>query len=102
MKITENSNVDLNLQKTDKSKVKVSGEKTARTPEEVTSKDDQVTLSEAAKEISKLTADAMKLPDVRTDKVEKIKNAINSGSYNVKGDAVAGKLLKDTIIEKLI
>ena len=102
MKITGKDNVDLTLQKSDKSKVKIGDEKTTRTAGDATSQGDQVTLSEAAKEIGKLSAEAMKLPDVRTDKVEELKNAINSGTYNVKGDAVAGKILKDTIVEKLI
>ncbi len=101
MKITETSNLDLNLQKSDKTKVTVNDEKTG-TAGEAASQGDQVSLSDAAKEMSRLSAEAMKLPDVRTDKVEKLKDAINSGTYNVKGDDVAGKILKDTIIDNVI
>ena len=99
MRITDNVDVGgVNFQKPEKSKDKASEGKTA----EAAAKDDQITLSGAAKEIGRLQAEVSKLPDVRTDRVEELKSAINSGTYNVKGDAVAGKLLKNAIIDKLI
>jgi negative regulator of flagellin synthesis FlgM len=87
-----------NFQKPEKTKDKAGEAKSG----EVISKDDQISLSGAAKDIGRLQLSVSKLPDVRPDKVNDVKNAINSGTYNVKGDAVAGKLLKDAIIDKLI
>jgi negative regulator of flagellin synthesis FlgM len=99
MRITDKVDVGgVNFQKPEKTKDKASEGASG----EVTSKDDQISLSGAAKEISRLQAEVSKLPDVRTDRVDELKSAINSGTYNVKGDAVAGKLLKNAIIDKLI
>ena len=102
MRITDKVDIGgVNFQKpekTEKTTDKASEGKTG----EVATQDDQITLSGAAKEIGRLQAEVSKLPDVRTDKVEELKSAINSGTYNIKGDAVAGKLLKNAIIDKLI
>ncbi len=68
--------------------------------EEVLTKD-QVTVSETAKQISRLMVEVSNIPDIRTDKVEELKNAINSGTYEVKGSEVAGKILKEALIDKL-
>jgi negative regulator of flagellin synthesis FlgM len=99
MNITDK--VDLggvNFQKPEKTKDKSAEGKSG----EVISKDDKITLSGPARDIGRLQTEVSKLPDVRTDRVEEVKNAINSGTYDVKGDAVAGKLLQDAIIDKLI
>lgn len=85
-----------NLQKPDKTK----GKAEERT-EEALSKD-QVTVSDRAKEIGRLQVEVSKTPDIRTDRVNDVKNAINAGTYNVKGEAVAGKLVKEAIIDSLI
>jgi negative regulator of flagellin synthesis FlgM len=63
---------------------------------------DQVVVSDQAKEIGRLQASVSKLPDVRPDRVEDVKNAVNSGTYNVKGEAVAGKVLKEAVIDSII
>ncbi len=97
MRITDKLEVvGPNLQKPDKPK-----EKGRERSEEVLSKD-QVTVSERAKEIGRLQVEVSKLPEIRTDRVEEIKNAINAGTYDVKGEAVAGKLLKEAIIDSLV
>lgn len=69
--------------------------------EEVLTKD-QVTVSEAAKNISRLMVEVSNIPEIRADKVEELKNAINSGTYEIKGSEVAGKIIKEAIIDKLI
>lgn len=68
--------------------------------EEVLTKD-QITVSEAAKNIARLMVEVSNIPDIRADKVEELKNAINSGTYEVKGSEVAGKMLKEALIDKL-
>jgi negative regulator of flagellin synthesis FlgM len=63
---------------------------------------DQVSVSDQAKEIGRLQAEVSKLPDVRTDRVGEVKNAINNGVYNVNGEEVAGKMLKEAVIDSVI
>jgi negative regulator of flagellin synthesis FlgM len=101
MKITDKINVDRdNLQKPEKVKGKVGEKKSGEVTAE--SKSDQVSLSGAAKELNKLKEIVDSMPDVRADKVDSLKNSIASGSYNVKGNDVAGKLITNTIIDGLI
>lgn len=97
MRITDKLEVvGPNLQKPDRPK-----EKGGERSEEVLSKD-QVTVSEKAKEIGRLQIEVSKLPEIRADRVDEIKNAINAGTYDVKGEAVAGKLLKEAIIDTIV
>lgn len=63
---------------------------------------DQITLSRGAGEISRLTAAVSDLPDVRTDKVETVRNALESGTYSVRGEMVADKLLKEVIFDAIV
>ena len=63
---------------------------------------DQVLVSDRAKEIGRLQAEVSKIPDIRTDRVEDVKNAVNTGTYNVKGETVAGKVLKEAVIDSII
>lgn len=77
-------------------------EKAAVEKPEAAAKTDQVTFSEKAKEIAKLQAEAGTVPEIRADRVEEVKKAITSGTYTVKGEAVAGKLLKEAIIDSLV
>lgn len=69
--------------------------------EEVLTKD-QITVSETAKNIARLMVEASNIPDIRADKVEELKNAINSGTYEVKGSEIAGKIIKEALIDKLV
>lgn len=70
--------------------------------EEVLTKD-QVTLSEAAKNISRLMIEASNIPDIRADKVEELKNAINTGgTYEIRGSEIAGKIIKEALIDRLV
>ncbi|MCS7164349.1 MAG: flagellar biosynthesis anti-sigma factor FlgM [Thermodesulfovibrio sp.] len=69
--------------------------------EEVLTKD-QVTLSEAAKNIARLMVEVSNLPDIRTDRVEELKNAINSGTYEIRGSEIAGKIIKEALVDKLV
>lgn len=68
--------------------------------EEVLTKD-QVTISETAKQISRLRVEVSNIPDIRTDRVEELKNAINAGTYEVRGSEIAGKIIKEALIDRL-
>jgi negative regulator of flagellin synthesis FlgM len=88
----------VNFQQPEKTKEKTGEGKSG----EILGQNDQIDLSGAARDIGRLQMEVSKLPDVRPDRVEEVKNAINAGTYDVKGDAVAGKLLKDAIVDKII
>jgi len=69
--------------------------------EEVLSKD-QVTVSERAKDIARLQTDVSNIPEIRSDRVQEVQNAINAGAYNIRGEAVAGKITREAIIDSFI
>lgn len=99
MRINDKLNNVGNVQRPD-----VPREKSAEKPEAVegAAKNDQVTVSEKAKEIAKLKAEVNKIPEIRADRVDEVKKAIDAGTYNVKGEAVAGKLIKEAIIDSIV
>lgn len=57
--------------------------------------DDRISLSGKAREIAELRKLIEQLPDVRTDKVEAIKKALDSGNYNIDSLKVAEKILEE-------
>lgn len=98
MRINESQEIGIiNIQKNDKPK-----EKEAAKSVDESTKTDHVTFSQNAREIASLQVDVSKIPEVRTDIVDKIQHAINSNTYNVKGEAIAGKMLKEVLIDSFI
>jgi negative regulator of flagellin synthesis FlgM len=65
-------------------------------------REDQVRISDRAKQFQQLSQLVTQTPDVRTDKVEKIQAAIKSGSYNVRGEQVADKLIANTVLDEIL
>lgn len=63
---------------------------------------DQVRISDRAKEFQHLSQLVAQAPDVRADKVEKIQAALRSGSYNVRGEQVADKLIANTVLDAIL
>ncbi len=86
-----------NIQATEKTRERSGGER----GDEVLTKD-QVTISERAKDIGRLQVDVSKVPEIRSDRVQELQNAINAGTYNIRGEAVAGKFIREAIIDTLI
>lgn len=58
---------------------------------------DKVSLSEKAKEISELKGLIGEIPDIRQDKVEDVKRAIDAGSYNFDSLKVAQRILEEEL-----
>ena len=58
-------------------------------------KSDQVHLSGKAKELEELKQVIHQMPEIRTDKVETLKKAIQEGSYQVDSLKIAGKILEE-------
>ncbi len=60
---------------------------------------DKVELSSLAKDVSKARTEVDKTSDVRTEKVEGLKQQVNSGEYKVDPDKVAQKLVDEHLSE---
>tara|TARA_B100001123_G_C15127741_1_gene954021 strand:- start:490 stop:804 length:315 start_codon:yes stop_codon:yes gene_type:complete len=60
---------------------------------------EQIAISSKAKDIQKATEAANTSPDIRTEKVERIKNEIAQGGYRISSEDLAEKVLENVIIE---
>lgn len=56
---------------------------------------DQITISRAGRDYQIAQAALLKVPDVREDKVKELKARIDAGTYTVKEEDFAAKLLKN-------
>ena len=59
-------------------------------------RDDKVQLSAQAKEVQEASRTLAKLPEIREDKVQEVKSAVEKGTYKVVGHKVAVDMLKET------
>ena len=64
-----------------------------------TSGTEQIAISSKAKDIQKATEVANAAPDIRTEKVERIKNEIAKGDYRVSSEDLAEKVLENIFTE---
>jgi negative regulator of flagellin synthesis FlgM len=64
--------------------------------------EDVIELSLNKKETEKIKDRIKELPIVRADKVEQVKEAIKTGTYNVKGEAIATSMLKNGILDEIL
>jgi negative regulator of flagellin synthesis FlgM len=60
---------------------------------------EQVAISSKAKDIQQATKAVNDTPDIRVEKVERIKEKIADGNYHVSSDELAEKVLKNMITE---
>ena len=60
---------------------------------------DKVELSSLAKDVSKARAEVDRTPDIRTEKVESLKEKVHSGEYKVDPDKVAQKMVDEHLSE---
>lgn len=67
-----------------------------------TVKEDKVVLSPKAKEVQEATKIIKELPDIREDKVAKLKEQVDQGTYRVDGKKIAFKMLKESILDELL
>ncbi|MBT8350945.1 MAG: flagellar biosynthesis anti-sigma factor FlgM [Deltaproteobacteria bacterium] len=67
-----------------------------------TVKEDKVVLSPKAKEVQEATKLIKELPDIREDKVAKLKEQVDQGTYKVDGKKIAFKMLKESILDELL
>ena len=79
-------------------------QKTEKTPEKAentAAKTDTVNISDAAKEIQEVRKELDNIPEVRAEKVEQLKNQIENGTYEIKSEEIAEKMLKDSLLNDL-
>ena len=60
---------------------------------------DKVELSGQAKEMQKIHDALQASPDVRAEKVSTLKKLIQEDQYQVNSDAVAGKMIKESLLD---
>ncbi|MBP1623993.1 MAG: Anti-sigma-28 factor, FlgM [Acidobacteria bacterium] len=63
---------------------------------------DQLDLSALGREISHLNDLIQSTPDVREDKVEKVRQELENGTYNVKAEKIAEKILGGDLLDEII
>ncbi|HEC96981.1 MAG TPA: flagellar biosynthesis anti-sigma factor FlgM [Nitrospirae bacterium] len=56
---------------------------------------DRVEVSGKAKEINEMKAEIQRLPEVRTDRVETIRQAIESGTYGIDPGKILSRMLEE-------
>ncbi len=59
---------------------------------------DKVELSPQAKELQEAKHQLEQVPDIRTDKVESLQQAIKDGTYEVNGEKVALKMIRQSLL----
>ncbi len=65
-------------------------------------KEDSVRISSRAKEVASIKARVDAVPDVRTDRVEELRAGIEAGTYNIRGEMVAEKMIRETLIDTIL
>ena len=88
MKVTGNNGVNIiKLYSDNKTK-------SAQNKDKINSKQDTIEISKQGLEISNYVTMVNKMPDVRTDKINKLKNQIQSGSYSISSEELASKIFE--------
>ena len=64
-------------------------------------KADTVVISETAKRIQDAKAALDAVPDVRSDRVAELKGQIENGTYEIKADKIADKMIKDSLLNDI-
>ncbi len=62
---------------------------------------DRIELSVRSREIMQLDELIRSTPDIRADRVEQIRSALESGTYNVKAEKIADKIITGNLIDQI-
>jgi negative regulator of flagellin synthesis FlgM len=76
-----------------------SSQSKAKTPD---SKQDQVDISDHAKEMARIKALDLKSDPERAERVQQIRQAVDGGTYNVSGRTVADALIRHAITDAVL
>ena len=102
MEIENNQGIHINAyvnQVQEKNKVDASNNDK---PEKSAVKTDTVVISDAAKRIQEAKTQLDNIPDVRAEKVAKLKEQVENGTYKVDAEKTADKLIKEHLINDLL
>ena len=97
MEIGNNQGVQIDAyvnQVQDKNKVDPSENKSDKTA----AKTDTVVISDAAKRIQEARSQLDEVPDVNEEKVAQLRNEIENGTYKINADQIAGKMIREGLI----
>lgn len=64
-------------------------------------KTDTVVISDTAKRIQEAQKQIQTIPDVRADKVAELRAQIENGTYEIKPDAIAGNMIKESLMNDI-
>ena len=101
MEITPKDSVNIEAyvnQVQDKDKVDATSEQ----PEKQQTKADTVVLSDTAKKVQEAQKQLEAIPDVREDKVAQLKEQIENKTYDMDEEKIAGKIIKDALLNDLL
>jgi negative regulator of flagellin synthesis FlgM len=62
---------------------------------------DRLELSVRSREISHLDELIQSTPDVRADKVDKVRRELENGTYNVKAEKIAEKIINGNLLDEV-
>lgn len=65
-------------------------------------KEDEVVLSEKAREIKEAKKLLDSVPEVREEKVAQLKKQIENGTYEIKGKKIAVKMVRESLLDELL
>jgi negative regulator of flagellin synthesis FlgM len=65
------------------------------------SESDRLELSIVGREISHLDELIRLIPDVRDDRIEQVRREIESGTYNVKAESIAEKIIGGNLLDEV-
>ncbi len=65
-------------------------------------KADKVELTVGKDEINRIREKIKTIPAVRQEKVDVIRKALETGTYNIRGELVAKSLLKDHLLDRVL
>lgn len=63
---------------------------------------ERIELSDKAKGIQNVKKVIEAVPDIRTEKVEKLQEEIAKGVYNVRGELAADKMIRESILDLIL
>jgi len=63
--------------------------------------EEKVSLSSTARDIQQAESAIKKLPDVREEKVRELQDQIKTGTYDVNGEKIAGKMISESFLDTM-
>ena len=103
MKIDNNNNNQVVLLETPSKASSVKANNDAQTgSQKAADSQDKVELSAWKDEVNRLKGMMTTIPATNTDKVAQVKDAIDAGTYNVKGQVVARSMLKSNLLDEIL